>query len=421
MRYEYKDMKKNNFCKGYSLLAAVLAVSAISVVPSCAEEVVVLDLSDKSIDTPTLNYLKGSNQLIPQKGAWDSSTKTWGEAPSIASPGSSYEIVTGSEINLHNIETNIRGSKNIKWTKLDSAKEDSAIDVITVKYSDNGSDYYKYELVDGNYKIVTNRVNNSSSAGEDINNKVFFEINESRNVGGAIYNTGIIGNVNSDFIGNVASDTKFSKGGAIYNNGTIGNIIGDFIDNNAVGTSSYGGAIYNDRSTIKDIVGNFINNSAVVSGGAIYNYGKTSLIGDIDANFINNSVQGAYGSGGAIHNSGTIGDINGHFINNSAVALSPTNAQGGAILNTSAIIGNVTGDFINNSTTGTRAYGGAIYNYTDSSAATPSIIGNITGDFVNNSASGGTSAYGGAIYNYTDSMSTPAIIGDITAILLIIQ
>ena len=71
--------------------------------------------------------------------------------------------------------------------------------------------------------------------------------------GGAIYNgyNGEIRTINGNFIGNYAqkSSGKYTNvyGGAIYNSGTIGDITGDFIGNyaGAENGNAYGGAIYN--------------------------------------------------------------------------------------------------------------------------------------------------------------------------------
>ncbi len=232
--------------------------------------------------------------------------------------------------------------------------------------------------------------------------------------GGAIRNTGTIGNITGDFIGNYASGSYDAYGGAIYNAGSgaeIGDITGDFVGNYASGSSeAYGGAIYNDNShTIGDITGDFVGNYASGSyeayGGAIYNstgYLGTIKIGDITGDFIGNYASGTSASGGAIYNDyGTIGDITGDFVGNYA---SGSYANGGAIYNDYGTIGDITGDFVGNYASGSyNANGGAISNG-------GAEIGNITGDFVGNyaQASGSKSAYGGAIYNYHGT------IGDIT-------
>ena len=219
--------------------------------------------------------------------------------------------------------------------------------------------------------------------------------------GGAIYNSGTIGDITGDSTGNyVQSGISSVLGGAIYNYyGTIGDITGDFTGNYVQsGTSSaLGGAIYNYYgSTIGDITGDFTGNYAQsetgdVNGGAIYNGGK---IGDIIGNFSGNyasSKTSAYS--GAIYNNGKIGDIKGIFSGN--YAQSETNsAQGGAIYNYYGTIGDITGNFTGNYASGkTSALAGAIYNYYGT-------VGDITGSFIRNYAKSETDTdQGGAIHN----------------------
>ena len=230
--------------------------------------------------------------------------------------------------------------------------------------------------------------------------------------GGAIYNANTIGDITGDFIGNYAkSSDSTSNGGAIYNDSSsqIGNITGNFIGNYAsAGSIAEGGAIYNYiNSQIGNITGNFIGNYASGSrayGGAIYSFGTNAKIEDITGDFIGNYVSGAdYAEGGAIYSYGTkIEDITGDFIGNYASAGST--ADGGAIYNSSnSQIGNITGDFISNygKSSSSSVYGGAVANY--------GTITNITGDFIGNYALSYSKAYGGAIYNYSKAQ-----IGNIT-------
>ena len=231
--------------------------------------------------------------------------------------------------------------------------------------------------------------------------------------GGALHNSGTIGDIAADFIGNYASGNSYAYGGAIYNDRTIGDITGDFIGNYASSTTrdAYGGAIYNSNATIGNITGDFIGNYAISEndyayGGAIYNGGT---IGNITGDFIGNyaSRTDVNANGGAIYNRGTIEDITGDFIGN--YASNNYSAAGGAIYNSRGTIGDITGDFIGNYAFSTDSYarGGAIYN--------GGTIGNITGDFIGNYASviGNYSyANGGAIYNFGSNSQIGDITGD---------
>jgi len=360
-------------------------------------------LKNKPVDTPTLDYLHQNNVLIPQKGEYNTTDKTWSEADPIEAPESAYKITAGTEAdhtfdyttadkdgnlthNYYKIElkpsVTLGTSDHIEWKKLETAPAEGTPNTISIKVSDTETLYYSYEYTKpSNYEETSTRINDTLTT-ENSQYKVFTGITGNGN-GGAIYNAQDNSSVNiiADFINNSAN----TYGSAIYNRGTLGNIIGDFISN----SSTYGGgAITNDRnSTIGNITGDFINNSANIIGGAIMN--SNSSIGNITGNFISNTVTSSHG--GAIYNvNGTIGNITGDFIGNHA------GSQGGAIYNTfSSNISNITGNFISNSA---GSHGGAIYN-NDSST-----IGNVTGDFINNS----TNSYGGAIFNYNST------VGDLT-------
>lgn len=254
------------------------------------------------------------------------------------------------------------------------------------------------------------------------------------NIGGAIANNGIIGDVVADFIGSSinGNNRTTALGGAIYNTNTINSITGDFVGNSATGSYAVGGAIYNSANGssnapyIGAINGNFIGNFASSDGGAIYNntyYNSSSIskIGSIEGDFIRNS-SGRFG--GAIWNNGTIGDIKGNFIENTA-------QRGGAIYNykegsSTPIIKSITGDFIGNhidrSDFGAAIYnegvitdgikgnfiantitgsgmGAGVYNVGPYSSNYKTLINGIQGDFVQNKITGSGYISGAGIYN----------------------
>ena len=202
--------------------------------------------------------------------------------------------------------------------------------------------------------------------------------------GGAIYNSGTIGNIRGIFIENYSD----SFGGAIFNRNSaakIGDIHGTFIKNYSGG---YGGAISNYSSAnIGNIYGNFTGNYANTSGGAVYNF-SAAKIGNIYGDFIEN--YSVTSSGGAIYSTGTINNIYGNFIRNYA------STEGGAITNNSlGKINEIYGDFIDNSIFDAySSLGGAISNV--------GTINNISGSFINNHSkiSHATRlSFGGAIYS----------------------
>lgn len=232
------------------------------------------------------------------------------------------------------------------------------------------------------------------------------------NIGGAIANNGIIGDVVADFIGNSinGNNRTTALGGAIYNTNTINSITGDFVGNSATGSYAVGGAIYNSANGssnapyIGAIKGNFIGNSASSDGGAIYNntyYNSSSIseIGSIEGDFIRNT-SGRFG--GAIWNNGTIGDIKGNFIEN-------VSERGGAIYNykggsSTPVINSIKANFIGNYLrTSDFSAGAAIFNEGE-------ITQGIEGDFVANYLDTlSNSAMGAGIYNVGRSYGTSVI------------
>lgn len=359
-------------------------------------------LKTKTIDQPTLDYLKDNNILIPQKGEWISTDKTWGTAAPIPSRGSAYTITEGSaEDYAFEYKTTDDGQNvNTQYYKVDIAG------------SIPNPDTYEYITPEG-YTETSSRILNLDDS--NANKKVFIGIENiglSGDGGGAIMNQNNHNNnsIISDFVNNSITASTFKYGGAIFNKRSeLKSIKGDFIGNSVTNTNTfaYGGAICNNNAaTIGEITGNFINNyveaKAVARGGAIINYQNNSEIGFITGNFINNSITSSNDAtkGGAIYNErAIISNITGHFVGNSAAGALDSN--GGAIVNWSGTVANITGDFISNTVSSdtTSGYGGAIYNRTGS------FVGDITGDFIANSAkSDGKNAAGGAVYNYDKSI-----------------
>ena len=256
--------------------------------------------------------------------------------------------------------------------------------------------------------ITADFINNSLTGTEEGSNSLYLR-------GGAIYNsdTGTIGNITGNFIGNYASKGAVysvrdaAYGGAIYNDGTIGNITGNFIGNYTSSTTktAYTGAISNS-GTIGDITGNFIANHTLVDAGAILNGGTiNSITGDFIGNYSSNS-HGYGGWGGAVYNSGTIDRIAGDFIGNHIDSYGMGNsAEGGAIYNSgtiSNITGNFIGNYIQNDDSGSSNFmlGGAIR----AAAASGNGSMTITGNFLYNYAVKNDKyniqryALGGAVY-----------------------
>lgn len=421
-------------------VATIVGLSIIGVGQAQATTLDEVDLSQKPIDTPTLDYLHDKKVEIPQKtfqrdedgniilndshnepiiqeGAPilapqsgysltklnanpDGSKpdgdnvitkfevkevtryydKTTGELVANPISGTEYKVVQEKDLVPHyyNVNPVIPELNNSKvtWTEV---TQGGGNNTITIYSPDGTPKYYKYTYnAPSNYDTTTNS-------------------NKTKDLGTITDPTG------------TREDPSIYKGGAAINNpaGSTINIENYVFQNNK--TTAYfesttsddkyvnliGGAIYNEGE-ISKITSDFIGNSISATkssyrvnaeelGGAIYNNG---LIGDITGDFIRNQISG---DGGAIYNAynSTIDSITGDFIGNYAEY-----GYGGAIDNTyNGTIENITGNFISNSAND----GGAIYNGYDST------IGNITSNFIGNS----TLYEGGAINNH-------GLIGDIT-------
>ena len=414
------NVKKENKPFKTLAIATIAGLSIIGIGQAQATTLDDIDLSQKQINTPTLDYLHDNTVFLPQKTfqrdengniVKDSNNKpTIQEGTPILAPQSGYSLTEleakedGSKPDGNNVITKFEVKDvtryydkttgaivpvyyrvDLKQTTYGDGNQSKTYTVnginggtydITAKYNDSASKTYTTEYKDHKYEDTVT----STSYGTEIHSALKNSSGSTITIKDAIFenNSTAIKN-NSYYILNV-------YGGALYNAGEITGITADFINNSVTATGSstygYGGAIYNG-GTIGDITGHFIGNSAGYygGGGAIYN-GYNSTIGDITGDFIGNSA--ATGYGGAIYNEGTIGDITGDFISNSVAT-----GYGGAIYNGSGnTIGDITGDFIGNSAANNS--GGAIYN------GSGNTIGDITGDFIGNSAATG---YGGAIYN----------------------
>ena len=364
MRPKYNTLKfknDNGFGGGVTFKALSAAVLAGTVIVGAPQvNAADLDLSNKPLTSPTLDYIKDNNMDIPQV-KYDQDGN-FVETDAVKSPGSAYSVTAGSEsdYDFSYQTSDADGNLTTHYAKIDL------------------KELPDYSKPDG-YTTTNERIDNTLDASNT--NKVIFENISSTNYGGAIYNTLDKSDVNivADFINNSSRDYYRGSGGAIYNSGSIGNITGDFIGN----VAKSGGAIYNSGS-IGNITGDFIGNVAKSGGSAIYN---TGTIGNVTGDFIRNtgarafenssSVSNIYGSFinnefGGLYNQGTISSIQGNFIQNQ------TEYRGGGF-NNSGSIKLVQGDFINNYA---RIFGGGLYNA--SNGKIDRIKGNFIGNYIDN-------------------------------------
>lgn len=447
------SVKKENKTFKTLAVATIAGLSFIGVGQAQATTLDEVDLSQKPIDTPILDYLHDNNVQIKDENGTEvaipqsSYTMTNVEANSDGSKPAGdniitkydYDKTTGSlsplyyEINYQTQFGNPDGDTtlNFEYTSIRTDYLGQGLYFKGYKITEDNtitpSATYKYSTNSNYQDIISNTLNSDTpisgtgnyEGGAGINNPVNTTISIDNKVfkgnisnanttnrftilGGAIANHGNITHINADFIKNSAPDEwrHYSNGGAIYNNGTIGDINGNFIENIA----STGSAIYNNNNAIiGNINGDFIKNGTE-GAVAIYN-GKNSIIGNINGDFISN--------GRAIYNNGgKIGNITGDFIANNS------DYRNSAIIynNENSSIGTITGSFLGNGMALIENKGNIDNIYATfiqnggTGITNTGTIKAIVADFISN---GGSEGYGsGDFTNIYNSGNIDYIIGD---------
>ena len=435
------NVKKENKPFKTLAIATIAGLSIIGVGQAQAATLEEVDLSQKPIDTPTLDYLHNNDVQIKYE-----------DGTEVAIPQSNYTM------------TEVKANE-------DGSKPDG----------DNIITQYDYDKTTGSLSPLYYEINYQTQFGNPDGDttltfgKITYKYNQGETIDGSITNDSTSANIARDFVNTDGRDPLILNN----ENATISNITGNFIANTSNGTSSWNsneqkydyiggklidnkghidnikgtfainktayGLIYNnENATIDKIEGLFVDNSdyAVSNSGIIKsiladfingsgisnNYG---VITNIVGSFINSNINNRKGinGGGTINNivgdfigsnitndGGTIDKIEGTFTNNSNRAInnrydySFSNQalikliladfianQGGGISNIYGGITDIIGSFIGNG--GNNNYGGAIYNdglkTSNDNLERTSYIGNITGTFLNNHVQ----YKGGAIYN----------------------
>lgn len=424
------NVKKENKPFKTLAVATIAGLSIIGVGQAQATTLDEVDLSQKPIDMPTLDYLHNNDVQIKYENGTE-----------VAIPQSSYTMTE--------VKANEDGSKPT---------------------GDNIITQYDYDKTTGSLSPLYYEINHQTQFGNPDGDttltfgKITYKYNQGDTIDGSIPNDSTSANIARDFVNTDSRDPLILNN----ENATINNITGNFIANsssssnrklinnkghidNIKGTfainKAYDGLIYNnENATIDKIEGLFVDNRdygyAVSNSGIIKsiladfingsgisnNYG---VITNIVGSFINSDINNRKGinGGGTITNivgdfigsrivndAGTIDKIEGTFTNNSNSAInnsydySSSNQglikliladfianQGGGISNIYGGITDIIGSFIGNG--GNNNYGGAIYNdglnTSGDNLKMTSYIGNITGTFLNNHVQ----YKGGAIYN----------------------
>lgn len=329
------SVKKENKTFKTLAVATIAGLSFIGVGQAQATTLDEVDLSQKPIDTPILDYLHDNNVEIKDENGTE-----------VAIPQSSYTMT--------NVEANSDGSKpagdNI-ITKYDYDKTtgslsplyyeinyqtqfgnpdgDTTLTFGKVEYQQNGDTKYRWELNPQN----------------PVSPLVTYTYNQGETIDGSITNDSTSANIARDFVNNTNWTLILNN-----ENATINNITGNFIAN---GLSSSNGKLINNKGHIDNIKGTFAINKTY---NAVINNNENATINKIEGLFVNNEVATHSDSVSTINNAGIIKSILADFIQDS----NTSDSYGSFIVNlNTGKIENIIGDFIvqNKELRGIKNYG----------------------------------------------------------------
>lgn len=374
-------------------VATIVGLSFIGVGQAQATTLDEVDLSQKPIDTPTLDYLHNNDVQIKDENGTE-----------VAIPQSSYTMT--------NVEANSDGSKptgdniitqydydkttgslsplyyEINYqTQFGNPDGDTTLTFGRVEYQQNGYTKYKWKL---------NPENPTST--------ITYKYNQGETIDGSISNDSTSANIARDFVN--------TDGTLILNNenATISNITGNFIANkntdgstgNYLGNGQYdyiGGKLIDNKGHIDNIKGNFAINKTY---NAVINNNENATINKIEGLFVNNEVATHSDSVSTINNAGIIKSILADFIQDS----NTSDSYGSFIVNlNTGKIENIIGDFIvqNKELRGIKNYG-KINNIKANFIGNTQIYNNgtidkIEGTFTNGKGSNSYYSYSNAMLN----------------------
>lgn len=309
------NVKKENKPFKTLAVATIAGLSIIGVGQAQATTLDEVDLSQKPIDTPTLDYLHNNDVQIKYE-----------DGTEVAIPQSNYTMTEvkanedGSKPDGDNIITQYDYDKTtgslsplyyeINYqTQYGNPDGDTTLTFGKVEYQEENNTKYRWKL---------NPQNPTST--------IIYKYNQGDTIDGSITNDSTSANIARDFVNTDSRDTLILNN----ENATISNITGNFIAN---GLSSSNNKLINNRGHIDNIKGTFAINRAY--NGLIYN-NENATIDKIEGLFFDN---GGY----AVNNSGIIKSILADFISNSK----SSNNYGAVVLNTeTGKIGTIIGDFI---------------------------------------------------------------------------
>ncbi len=401
------NVKKENKPFKTLAVATIAGLSIIGVGQAQAATLDEVDLSQKPIDTPTLDYLHNNDVQIKYE-----------DGTEVAIPQSNY---TMTEVNANEDGSKPDGDNIITQYSYDKTTGSLSPLYYEINYQT------QFGNPDGDTTLTFGKVNGSWKLNpENPTSTITYKYNQGDTIDGSITNDSSLENIARDFVNTDGRDPLILNN----ENATINNITGNFIANSS---SSSSRKLINNKGHIDNIKGTFAINRAY--NGLIYN-NENATIDKIEGLFVDNS-------GYAVDNRGIIKSILADFINGDGIS----NSYSGTITN---IVGDFIGSNINNEGgtidkiegTFTNSRNRAIDNRYDSYYAQAALIKLILADFIANQGggisniyggitdiigsfigNGGTSDYGGAIYNdglltVNDNLKRTSYIGNITGTFL---
>ena len=425
------NLKKENKTFKTLAVATIAGLSFIGVGQAQATTLDEVDLSQKPIDMPTLDYLHNNDVQIKYE-----------DGTEVAIPQSSYTMTNvkanedGSKPTGDNIITKYSYDKSTNTlsplyyeinhqTQFGNPDGDTTLTFGKVEYQEYGYTKYKWEL---NPENPTSTITYKYNQGDTIDSSITNDSN-SANIARDFVNTNgssplilnkenaTIGNITANFVTNWSdgwssndwdSDSyNYIDGKLIDNNGHIDNIKGNFAINRTKNALIYN----NKNATINKIEGLFVNNGFISDSGCHGLISNAGIIKSIIADFEQdrNAING-YGSFIVNFKTGEIEDIIGDFIvqNDELTDIKNrgkiNNIKGNFIGNTQIYnkgsIGKIEGTFTNDKVVFPSKYeydnlDAGIVNDQDLYSSNSALIKLILADFIANQGGGISNIYGG--------------------------
>ena len=335
------NVKKENKPFKTLAIATIAGLSIIGVGQAQATTLDEVDLSQKPIDTPTLDYLHNNDVKITDENGTE-----------VAIPQSSYTMTE--------VKANSDGSKPTGDNIITQYSYDKTTGSLSPLYYEINYQT-QFGNPDGDTTLTFGKVNGSWKLNpENPTSTITYKYNQGDTINSPITNDSTSANIARDFV-----NTDGGRDPLILNNenATINNITGNFIANkktdgysNYIGDGKYnyiGGKLIDNKGHIDNIKGTFAINKTY---NAVINNNENATINKIEGLFVNNEVATHSDSVSTINNAGIIKSILADFIQDS----NTSDSYGSFIVNlNTGKIENIIGDFIvqNKELRGIKNYG----------------------------------------------------------------